>query len=392
MNILQVTNFFKPSWETGGVTKVAYEISKNLIERGHEVTVYTTDGFKSRLDVEKNKPLDVDGITTYYFRNLSVFITNTMNLPIPYFLPFVVRKEIKKFDIIHIHEHRTMLAVVIHYYAKKYKIPYVLQAHGSVLPFFQKQRLKKIFDLFYGNNILKDASKVIALTKTEAEQYKKMGLDENKIEIAPNGINLDGYNIPPVKGVFRRNYSIDQKAKFVLYVGRIHRNKGLDLLVKSFSYLLKMEPNSVLVIVGPDEGGFKKELEDLIQELTIKNNVMFTGFVDSIMKMAALNDADVFVTPSFSGFPITFLEACACGIPIVTTNNGDELDWIHDKIGYVVEYNKYQLKDAMLKILSDDGLRKRFGEEGRRLVNDTFLWNKIVCQMEEVYWGLVRSN
>ena len=54
MKILQVTNFFKPSWKSGGPARVAYGLSKKLIERGHEMTVYTIDGFKSKLDV-KNK-------------------------------------------------------------------------------------------------------------------------------------------------------------------------------------------------------------------------------------------------------------------------------------------------------------------------------------------------
>ena len=68
MRILQVTNFFKPSWEAGGPARVAYDISKKLVDNGHKVTVYTTDGYKSRLDVEKNVPLNIDGIKTYYFR------------------------------------------------------------------------------------------------------------------------------------------------------------------------------------------------------------------------------------------------------------------------------------------------------------------------------------
>ena len=62
-------------------------------------------------------------------------------------------------------------------------------------------------------------------------------------------------------------------------------------------------------------------------------------------KITIFVDADVFVTPSFSGFPVTFLEACACSTPIITTNKGDELDWIHNKVGYVVEYNKYLKHD-----------------------------------------------
>jgi len=389
LKILQITNFFKPSWETGGVTKVAYEISKKLIERGHEITVYTTDGFKSRLDVEKNKPVSVDGIRTYYFRNLSSFLTRKINLPIPYYLQLIAKEEVKNYDIIHIHEHRTLLAVIIHYYSNKYKIPYVLQAHGSVLPFFQKQRLKKIFDIFFGYTILKDASKLIALNENEALHYEKMGVDSNKIEIVSNGINLEEYNIPPMKGAFRKNNSIDQKANLVLYVGRINKNKGLDLLVKSFSNLLKIGPNSVLVIVGPDEGGFKHKLEDLIQKLNIKNNVMFTGFVDSNIKMAALNDADVFVTASFSGFPMTFLEACVFGLPIITTKKGDNLYWIHNRIGYVVQYDENELCKAIYELLKNEDLRSRFGEESKKLIEKQFLWNSIIKNIESIYLEVI---
>ena len=390
MKILQVTNFFKPSWESGGPARVAYEISKKLIERGHEVTVYTTDGFKHRLDVKKNEPVDVDGIKTYYFRNLSSYLAREMVLPIPYYLPIVARRAARDFDVIHIHEHRTMLAVVVHHYAKKYRVPFLLQAHGSILPTFQKQMLKKIFDIFSGNKILKDASKVIALTKTEAEQYKKMGVDEDKIEIVPNGIDMSEYENRPKRGEFRRKYSIRDDEKVVLYIGRLHKSKSIDLLVKAFSGLSKELNGIRMVLVGPDDG-YQSVVEKLVHDLKVDDKVLFTGFVSNEEKMAAFIDADIFVTPSFSGFPVTFLEACACGTPILTTSNGDKLDWIHNKVGYVVEYDKDQLQNAIFKVLSDEGSRKRFGEEGKRLVREKFGWDNVIRQIEDVYLIVRRS-
>jgi glycosyltransferase involved in cell wall biosynthesis len=390
VKILQVTNFFKPSWESGGPARVVYEISKKLVERGHEVTVYTTDGFKSRLNVEKNKPVDVDGIKTYYFRNLSSYLAREMVLPIPYYLLIVARKEMSDFEIIHIHEHRILLAAIVYHYARKYGIPYVLQAHGSVLPLFQKQRLKRIFDLFFGYKILRDASKVIAVTKTEAEQYKKMGVDEDKVEIVPNGINLSEYINLPMKGEFKKKYAIRDNEKIILYLGRIHRTKGIDLLVKAFAETSKEIDNIRLVLVGPDDG-YRSALEELIQKLKVDDKVLFTGFVSSDEKMAALVDADVFVTPSFLGFPVTFLEACACSTPIITTNKGDELDWIHDKVGYVVEYDENQLRDAIFKVLSDEGLRKGFGEKGRRLVREEFGWSRVVEKIEWIYEEVIKN-
>ena len=107
--------------------------------------------------------------------------------------------------------------------------------------------------------------------------------------------------------------------------------------------------------------------------------------------MVAYADADVFVTPSFSGFPITFLEACACGTPIITTNNGDKLDWIDDKVGYVVKYDKDQLRDAIFKVLSDDELRRRFGGGGKRLAKEEFGWDKIVKRVEDLYISCLPS-
>ncbi|MDG6219757.1 MAG: glycosyltransferase, partial [Candidatus Thermoplasmatota archaeon] len=256
MKILQVTNFFKPSWESGGPARVVYEVSKQLVQRGHEVTVYTTDGFKSRVNVEKNKPVDVDGITTYYFRNLSLTAAS-MNLPIPYHMPSVIRKEIDKFDIIHIHEHRTILAAIVTYYAKKYNIPFVLQPRGSA----QKNGkifLKTIFDLIFGYKILKNAKKVILSSNNEyyisKDILKNGGVEKKNIEYIPNGIDVYSYQNITSRSNFLESYDIKISEKVILYLGRIHKVKGLDLLVESFKDIITERKDVSLFIIGPDNG------------------------------------------------------------------------------------------------------------------------------------------
>ena len=146
MKILQVASFFKPSWEAGGTVRVCYEISKKLVERGHKVTVYTTDGFKYRLKVRKNRPVHIDGITVYYFRNISSFLA-AKNICLPYFLPHIAKKELNKFDIIHMHTFRGPIATPVFYYAKRYNVPYIIQPHGS-LKITTKKELKKFKFLF----------------------------------------------------------------------------------------------------------------------------------------------------------------------------------------------------------------------------------------------------
>ena len=393
MKILQVTNFFKPSWESGGPARVAYEISKKLVEKGHEVTVYTTDGFKYRLDVEKNKPVDVDGIKTYYFRNLSSYLTRKMLLPIPYYLPMVARKEIGDFDIIHIHEHRTPLAVITHHYAKKYGVPYILQPRGSV-PTLSKSKQKKLFDTLFGRSIVKDASKIIASSKIESDQYWGVfpELNNEKVVRIPNGIDLGTYQNLPQKGEFRKKYSINADEKIILFLSRIHERKGADILVEAFSKLKSEFENVKLVIAGPDEGYLDK-LKLIVSKLDIEGEVIFPGPLYEKDKLEAYVDADVFVLPSkdrYESFGNVVLEALACGTPVVVTNVCGVSEWIDDDVGYVVECNRTQLYNALYKMLTDDG-KEHMSEYAKKFARE-FSWNDIIEKYEREYQSLTNCK
>jgi len=144
MRILQVTQFFKPMWEAGGVVRVAYEISKHLKERGHEVTVYTTNRCSRPTNIETNKSIDVEGMKVYYFENLRKYFSLGTLKVIPYYLPFIARKQIKEFDIIHIHEHRTILAVIVHHYAKKIWNPICFAGSWFCIAIFCKTKIQEI--------------------------------------------------------------------------------------------------------------------------------------------------------------------------------------------------------------------------------------------------------
>jgi glycosyltransferase involved in cell wall biosynthesis len=269
----------------------------------------------------------------------------------------------------------------------KYNVPYVLQAHGSLLRIMAKQGLKWVYDVFFGQRLLRDASKVFALNQTEAKQYRDMGVPEKKITIIPNGIDLSEYSDLPPKGFFKKKFNIDDE-KMVLYLGRIHESKGLNLLANAFSFVSKDLSNVRLVIVGPDDG-YAATFSKLICNLGIKERVSFTGFVDSRDKLAALVDSDVFVTPRFHGLPVTFLEACLAGCPIVTTTN--ELDWIHDNVGYVIENSPVALARAISNILQDECVRRRFQNNCRRIIKD-FDISTVTRQIENTYKVVVNQT
>lgn len=381
MKILQIVSSPPFTWSTGGPARVAWGISTKLVGMGHEVSIYSVDK-KDKYSTNIPRKEIKQGVEIYRFKNISNKHLGT-HLS---FSPKIYKKmkEIKEeFDIVHIHDYRTFQAIMAYRQCMKRKMSYIIQAHGS-LPINNNKILKKSFDLIFGYRILKNATKVIALNTTEKEEYIKMGLKESIIEILPNGIDLSNYENLPKKGNFRSKYDIKDDQKMILYLGRITKTKGIDLLLKSFADVKSELKNVKLIIVGPDDG-YKKELVKLIKNLDIDSEVVFTGFVSSEEKMQALVDADVSVTPKFTGFPVTFVESCASGTPIITTTDADNLDWIHNKVGYVVNYDKNELTDAILKILNDEKIRNRFSDEGKNIVKNEFNWKRIAKRLEKIY-------
>lgn len=374
MKIVNVIPYFTP--QKGGDVASVYNLSKHLAERGHEVTIITTD---FELDREYIKSLDGVRVVPFHC------IANIGKMLISPTMKGQLKKEIKDFDVIHMHNFRSYQNVIAHHYAKKYNIPYILQAHGSVLPFFQKQRLKKIFDMFFGYKILKDASKVLAYQQIEATQYQDMDVNRDKIEILTSGIDLLKTEDMPKKGEFKKNYSIKNNEKIILFVGRIHKIKGVDLLINAFAELTKKSNNVRLVIIGPDDG-YLSTIYNLVKSLGLESKIMIPGFVSVNDKIAAYIDADLYVLPSrYDIFPTTVLEACSFGTPVITTDQTGIQDLVNNNVGYVVPFDKNQLSDALFKILTDDKLRCCFGESGKKLVRERYSWDTVVKRLEKIY-------
>lgn len=380
MKILQVISFFSPAYG-GGAFEVCYHLSKELAIKGHEVTVYASDYKLSRGCIRS-----IPKVRIRTFKSWS----NWVRFYITPGMIKEVKEEIKYFAVIHMHAYRGFQNIVTHCYAKKYNIPYIFQAHGSFETFSENTKLKRIFDVIWGHRILKDASKVIAVTPTEAEQYKSMGVSENKIEVVPNGIDLSEFDNLPERGEFRRKYDLGSNQKIILYLGRIHKTKGLDLLARAFADLSKSLNGTTLVIVGPDDG-YLPSLKKLVTDLKISDKVLFTGPLYGQEKLEAYVDAGVYVLPSYYEiFSLTVLEALACGTPVIVTDRCGIADIIDGQVGLVVPYDKDQLSNAILRILSDDIMRREFRKRGKLLVREKFNWEKITEQIEGIYQGVAK--
>lgn len=389
MKILHVAHFFYPCLSAGGVVNASYQIAR-MQARDNSVKVISSDACKERLKFEESRyDVDIDGIKVDYFKNISNRFKLATMLDTPIGAIFRIKNQIRDFDVVHVHEHRQTLSIIACYFARRYGIPYVVQAHGSVLPFFQKEGLKNIFDKVFGFKILHGASKVFALTEVEKEQYLKMGVEEDRIEIVPLGINIEEYSDLPEEGIFREKFNISKDDKLIIFIGRVHEIKGLDLLIDAFKELADSEDDVKLAIVGPDDG-YMDALNLRIAECDLSDKVIVTGPLYKSEKQEALVDCDLFVMPSkYESFTTSGLEAMACGKPLVLTKNNHIHDWVDGSVGLACDDDKMSLKDSMAEVLFDEELSKKFGMNGRRLIQEKYNWDMINEQILNIYESII---
>lgn len=388
MKILQVSSSFKPSWEKGGTARSPYEISLALVKQGHDVTVYTTDQGEERLNVKVNKPVSVDGIKTYYFKNFSNSLAMKKKFLTPYYMPSVVKKGIRNYDIIHIHSYRTTAVAIVSHYARKYDVPYIVQPRGSAQK-VSKSLQKTLLDNIFGYKILRNSEKILMSSKNEYQLSKsilsEVGKDEKDIVYIPNGINVD--DIKTGKIDFRKKCGIKKDEKIILYLGRLSKRKGLDMLIEAFKSINYKDDNLRLVIVGP-ESSYGKELKSKVQRSKMKDYFLMPGPLYDKDKYAAYSAADVFVLPSKDqqeSFGNVILEASVCGTPCVATNVCGVTEWMNNVIK--VNPDVKSISNGIKEGLESNML----GDKAREEVIENFSWESIVEeQLIPLYDKIIR--
>ena len=388
MKVLQICPWLgeSPLDATSGVSNAAYHISNELAKRGHEITLCASalnaPGDRNDKVLITNKNLKVARFP-YVLHHGTFFLTLG-------FLPYL-RNNVADFDIIHIHDFRHFQAIAAHHYATKYRIPYVLQAHGAALQ-LGKTGVKFLFDMVWGERIIKDADLLLALTAQERDQYRSLGSKEHETRTLANGVDISEFIDLPVRGEFRRKHGIRQNKQVILFLSRINRVKGLDLLLDAFNLLQQDLDDAILVVVGPDDDGSAIVLQRQVHESGLSDKVRFIGPLYQRDKLEAYVDADVYVLPSrYETFPLTVLEAWACGTPLIVTDRCGISEYVK-KAGRVVEFDSVELYKALLSVLVDKTWRAHTSKIGQELVRAEFSWDRIIDQLEAFYFELSENK
>jgi len=245
----------------------------------------------------------------------------------------------------------------------------------------------------YEKKLMKRSDALIAVSNyTVGELTELYGIEEEKIHVIYNGVDINKFKPRPDRAELRREFGLEEEKKVVLFVGRLYHRKGLEILLRSIPPVIQEFGDVKFAISGT---GFKKKeqsLRNLAKELKIEDYVTFLGYVPDEKLPDLYAASDIFVLPAiYENFPFAILEAQATGLPVISTKVGGIPEFLTDnENGFLIDPgDPAQLTQRMLTLLQDPKLAKEMGRRGRILIEEKFSWRLITGQVIDLYHKLL---
>jgi len=363
----------------GGTAERTFQMSHFLAKHGVQCTVLALD-------------IDLDGQ-----RIQALMPAKVVLLPClwkRYYIPFTNWKSIRQLvegaDVIHLMGHWGILNALVYLAARIANKPYVVCPAGALPLFGRSIAIKRLYNFIIGNAIIRNASAWIAVTKSEFPQFKAYGIDESKITVIPNGINID--NSPSAAPqVFTNKYGLPD-SPIILFMGRLNLIKGPDILLNAFIHAQKHIDGYHLVFVGPD-GGMLAMLQKQAQEAGVAEKVHFVGYVNGYDKSAAYHAAKLLVVPSRQeAMSIVALEAMVCGTPVLLTDQCGfaEIKSISSNLEVAVDAEK--ISEKLVELLADEKRLKDIASCLKDFAISKYSWDHVIVSFLSLYKKILREQ
>jgi 1,2-diacylglycerol 3-alpha-glucosyltransferase len=391
MKILIATDLYRP--DVSGVAYFTYRFATNLAKRGHHVFVMCPSrSFKNTVSND-------DGVTVYGIRSISIGILVSHYSRIsPLFISRTIRAAIRAIspDIIHIQNHFLIGRRVVSA-AKKLGIPVIGTNHFMPenlvhflhLPEIAERELRK-FAWRDCVRIFEELDFVTTPTKTAEALLKKAGLNKDVMPISC-GIDLERFKLTNDGSYLKRSFAIPDNKPVLLYVGRLDKEKKIDVILRALPDILRVT-GVHLVVVGM--GQEKQKLEELTKKLGIQKAVTFTGFVPDKDLQNIYRIADLFVIAGIAELQsIVTMEAMASGLPVVAANAMALPELVHDgENGYLFsDGDSRMLAEKVIAILSNQAMRAQMSQKSLEIIKDHDI-NKVIEKYESIYNEIINRR
>ncbi len=360
----------------GGTSRVVSNLSDALIKTGIKVSIITA------CDSEDKKILPTSNNVnlTYIYKNLKL-----LNFLKHYSFEKTLTRSMATYNKNIVHDNGVWLPFnhLVANTCRKYSFKRIVSPHGMLEPWAMNyKRYKKGIGWFiFQKNDLQLASAFHATSQEEAENIRKIGFKQ-AIAVIPNGV------LVPDKIVNEKKAQEKYQRK-ALFLSRIHPKKGLHNLLDAWETL---KPNEWrLLIVGPEEAGYRAEIEGKIKAKGLESFIELRGEVNDLEKWDLYKSSALFVLPSFSeNFGIVVAEALAAGVPVITTRGTPWSDLQKYDCGWWVDIGVEPLVKALREAINMEPARLcEMGDRGAKLIESKYLWPQIGKQMLEFYEWLL---
>ncbi|MCX5706529.1 MAG: glycosyltransferase [Candidatus Omnitrophica bacterium] len=384
MKILHVIPSYLPAYRYGGPVKAVHELCRGLVNKGLDISVYTTnrDFGVRQLEVPINRVVDIDQVKVTYYSTRFIrkyYYSKTLSKSL--------QESIHTFDLLHVHSVFVYPTLIASRLCQKSNKPYIINPLGALDPSMIK--LKSGFKKMLYINLVERYNIERAAVIHVASVYEEKRLFflgfKTPVAIIPRGIDLNDYSGNDINWLEERYPQLKDKKK-ILFLGRVTYKKGFILLAQAFEMVLRNH-DAYLIIAGPSDGNYIDKVRQMFAKAGLSRNVIFTGMLLDKEKFSVLYSSDIFVLPSYGeNFGIAVLEAMACKLPVVITDQvGLYPDVEEYKAGIIASCNPLKIANAILQLLNNEDMRKAMGENGRKLVEDRFTSDKIADSMANLY-------
>lgn len=367
LRILHVANHFWPCM--GGVEKITEDLCLGLNKRGHRASVLCLNKCAySEEKLPKSGSYKGIGITRVPFIDARYYKIADFNLEI-----------LKKYDVIHVHG----ISFFSDYLALTkplHKRPLVLNTHGGIFHTQSISQVKNAYFNLLGRAALAKFDKVIADSKNDYTIFRKIAPKE-KLVLIENGVDVEKFlGLKPKLG-----------SKKIIFIGRLSKNKRVDLLIKAFGIAAKNEPAARLYIAGGDWEKILPELRKSAKESSAEDKIVFLGKVSDAKLMKRMSECAFFASASrYEGFGISTIEAMAAGLVPILQPNESFKEFVSDgKNGFLADFDSTE--KAAEKIKKAFGTAKkaleRMGAKAREKSKE-YSWDKKIPEFEKIYLDL----
>jgi len=320
LRILHVSPYYEAAWAYGGIPRVVAALTRAMHRQGHRVTVCTTDAHDdtSRLPVASTRGAAPEGPDVHVFPNASNRLAYGCQLFLPLGLRAFVRAHAADYDIAHVHACRNLPGSLAARALARAGVPYVLAPNGTAPRLERRRTAKALYDRLLGRRDLENAARLLAVTCAERRQLVALGVEEHRVHVVPNPVELEEHERPATPGAFRRRLGLGD-GPLVLFLGRLSPRKRVDVLIRATASL--SAGDSRLVIAGSDMGA-GGTARRLVAALALGDRTRFCGVLRHRERLEALTDATVVVYPAeHEIFGLVPVEALLCGTPVIVAGD-----------------------------------------------------------------------